>query len=229
MTAAIESKVMRVLLVEDNDPLRDTVTALLKEEGYDVETAENGELGLYKATNWDFDIIVLDVMMPVMDGWEMLKRLRVHKDTPVIMLTARNAVSDKVEGLNLGADDYMNKPFDIAELVARIRSIARRTTVDTERVIEHGRMKLDKAARSVSVGNKVIETTAKEYALIEMFASRPGEVVSREYIYLNFFDDEDETTSNVLDVYIYKLRKKLGKDAIKTKRGYGYVFNAEAL
>jgi len=217
---------MKVLLIEDNDHLRRSVNALLSEYGYDVMSVANGSEGVERALQWSFDIIILDIMMPVMDGWEAMKKIRETKETPIIMLTARDSVEEKIKALDLGADDYINKPFDIAELIARIKSVTRRTAPNNDRIIEAGGLIIDTLSRSVTMNNEVIDLTSKEFSIIEMFAFNQGKVITREKIYDIHFSDEDEKTSNILDVYIYKLRKKLGKDTIKTKRGYGYLFNA---
>ncbi len=215
--------VMRILLVEDNDPLRMTVQEALGEEGMTVDAVENGELGLYQATEYAYDLIVLDVMMPKLDGWQVLSKLREQgNQVPVIMLTARDEVEDRVQGLDLGADDYLVKPFRLAELSARIRSVIRRSRGNATAVTVLGDVTVDAAKHEVSKAGKAVELTALEYKVLDSLLSKRGEVVSRSHLYLHLFSDEKEVGSNILDVYICNLRKKLGSQLVKTKRGAGY-------
>src|SRR3954468_24179719 len=158
---------MRILVVEDEADLLRSIAQALREEGYAVDTAANGEDGLFSAENSDYDAVVLDVMMPKMDGWEMLARLRKSKKTPVLMLTARDQTRDRVRGLDTGADDYVVKPFDLPELLARLRALIRRTSNQTRAVIEIGEVTIDSAARNISRGGEAIPLTAREYALVE--------------------------------------------------------------
>lgn len=213
---------MRILLAEDNKPLRETLANLLQEYGHDTDVVHNGKEALTKALEWDFDVIVSDIMMPELDGVEMLKRLRQKKQTPVILLTAKSTIMDKVHGLESGADDYLTKPFDIKELIARIDSVARRFQSATTTLIQIGALKIDTLNRIISLNNQTIPCTSKEYALIELLAKNSNKILSRNEIFKLIFDDEDESSSNVLEVYIYKLRKKISKDFIMTKRGKGY-------
>jgi two-component system, OmpR family, response regulator len=216
---------MRLLVVEDEEDLRRGLEQALREEGYAVDASEEGADGLYKAETWDYDAIVLDVMLPGLDGWEILKRLRRKKKTPVLLLTARDAVRDRVHGLDLGADDYLVKPFDLAELLARVRSLIRRAAAAPSPVLTFGPVSLNTAARTVAVDGAEIGLTAREYALIEYLASRRGKVVSRTELYDHLFAEEDESYSNLLDVHVCNLRRKLGKDLIQTRRGHGYVID----
>jgi len=218
----LNTTAMRVLIVEDEPDLLRSLGQALREEGYAVDTAADGEEGFYKADNYDYDAIVLDVMLPKMDGWEILKRLRKSKKTPVLMLTARDQTRDRVRGLDTGADDYLVKPFDLDELFARLRSIIRRSNNKTTNLIEVGPVKIDTAARQVSLKNKPVELTAREYALVEFMALHRGEVVTRTQLYEHLFDENDETLSNLLDVHVSNVRKKLGADFIVTRRGHGY-------
>jgi two-component system OmpR family response regulator len=213
---------MRILIVEDEPDLLRSVAQALREEGYAVDTAAVGEDGLYKAENYEYDTIVLDVMLPKLDGWEILARLRKTKKTPVLMLTARDQSRDRVRGLDIGADDYVVKPFDLSELFARLRALIRRTQNKTTNVIEIGDVKIDTAARNIFRAEKVVELTAREYSLVEFLALHRGEVVTRTQLYEHLFDENDDTFSNLLDVHVSNVRKKLGAEFIVTRRGHGY-------
>ena len=213
---------MRILVVEDEPDLRSALTRSLRDEGYAVDAADNGADGLFNAESTDYDAIVLDVMMPQMDGWEVLKRLRKTKKTPVLMLTARDQSRDRVKGLDTGADDYVVKPFDLPELLARLRAIIRRSAGKTTNVIEIGDVAIDTASRVVSVAGKPEELTAREYALVEFMALHRGEVVTRTQLYEHLFDENDSSLSNLLDVHVSNVRKKLGAEFITTRRGHGY-------
>lgn len=214
---------MKILIVEDNDRLRNTLLEHLREEGFAADAAADGEEGFYKATNWEYDAVVLDVMMPKMDGFEVLRKLRTEgRKFPVIMLTARDQIWDRLHGLNGGADDYLTKPFELDELVARLRTAIRRSANSPNPYVEIGEIKLNTATRTAYVGNQMVILTAREYAMMEILALHKDEVVTREYLYERLFDERDESVSNMLDVYIYKLRQKFGKDRIQTRRGMGY-------
>jgi len=213
---------MRILVIEDDPQLLRSLAATLREENYAVDTAEDGEDGLFKAQNESYDAIVLDVMLPRLNGWEVLTRLRPASKTPVLMLTARDTVHDRVKGLDKGADDYLTKPFDIDELLARLRALIRRSAGQTHPVLEIGQMSLDTAARLVRLSGQDVPLTAREYALLEYLALHRGEVVSRTTLYEHLFDEDDTTLSNLLDVHVSNLRKKLGADIITTRRGHGY-------
>ena len=214
---------MRVLVVEDQDDLREVVAETLREESFAVDESADGEEGLYKALNWDYDIVVLDVMMPAMDGWEVLEKLRREKQTPVLMLTALDQVRDKVKGLNHGADDYLAKPFDLVELVARVRAVMRRKGGDHRPEVTVGNVTINTTSKILRLGNKEVEVTAREFAMAELMIKHRDEVVSRDFLYDHLFDENDESMSNMLDVYVYKLRQKFGKNFIKTRRGQGYI------
>jgi len=213
---------MRILIVEDEPDLLRSLAQALREEGYAVDTAAEGIDGSYKAENNEYDAIVLDINLPGMDGWEILKRLRKAKKTPVLMLTARDQTRDRVRGLDTGADDYLVKPFDLDELFARLRAVIRRSANQTTNVIEISGVKIDTAARTVSLKGKAVELTAREYALVEFMALHRGEVVTRTQLYEHLFDENDETLSNLLDVHVSNVRKKLGAEFIVTRRGHGY-------
>ncbi|HEX5221206.1 MAG TPA: response regulator transcription factor [Verrucomicrobiae bacterium] len=213
---------MRILIVEDEPDLLKALTRALRDEDYAVDTATNGADGLFNAESTDYDAIILDVMMPQMNGWEMLERLRKKKKTPVLMLTARDQSRDRVKGLDTGADDYVVKPFDLPELLARLRALIRRTSGQTSSDLEIGKLKLDLRARKVSLDGDPVDLTAREYRLLEYLALHRGEVVSRTDLYEHLFDENDTTLSNLLEVHISNLRKKLGGDFITTRRGHGY-------
>jgi len=213
---------MRILIVEDEPDLLRSLAQAMREEGYAVDTANNGEDGLFNAESYDYDTIVLDVMLPKLDGWEILKRLRKTKKTPVLMLTARDQTRDRVRGLDTGADDYMVKPFDLPELFARLRALIRRSADKTTNVIEIGDVKIDTAARNVLLKERLVELTAREYVLVEFLALHRGEVITRTQLYEHLFDENDSTLSNLLDVHVSNVRKKLGHDFIVTRRGHGY-------
>jgi two-component system OmpR family response regulator len=213
---------MRLLVVEDEPNLLAGLALALREEGYAVDTAADGEEGLYKAESWDYDAIVLDIMLPGLDGWEVLGRLRRSKKTPVLMLTARDAAPDRVRGLDSGADDYVVKPFDLDELFARLRALIRRAAGQTRNVIQIGEVVIATAARRVTRAGHPVALTGREYALLEFLALHRGEVVTRTALYEHLFDEEDDTLSNLLDVHVSNLRKKLGAELITTHRGHGY-------
>jgi len=213
---------MRLLLIEDEPDLLDSLAQALREEGYAVDTAEDGLEGLDKALTWDYNAIVLDGMLPRLDGWGVLERLRLRKPTPVIMLTARDGSRDRVRGLDQGADDYMVKPFDLGELFARLRAVIRRTGTQTSTKISLGDIEIDTAARTIHLDRQEIAVTAREYALVEYLAIHRGRVVTRTTLYEHLFDENESSLSNLLDVHVSNVRKKLGHDFIQTRRGHGY-------
>ena len=213
---------MRILIVEDEPDLLASLAQALREEGYAIDTAPDGEEGFYKAENYDYDAVILDVMLPKLDGWEILKRLRQLKKTPVLMLTARDQLRDRVRGLDTGADDYLVKPFDLEEVFARLRSIIRRSKNKTTNVIVIGPVQIDTAARHVLLNDKPVELTAREYSLVEFLALHRGEVVTRTQLYEHLFDENESSLSNLLDVHVSNVRKKLGAEFIVTRRGHGY-------
>lgn len=213
---------MRILIVEDEPDLLRALAQALREEGYAVDTATDGEDGLYKAESWEYDAIVLDIMLPKVDGWDLLRRLRKTKKTPVLMLTARDQSRDRVRGLDTGADDYVVKPFDLPELLARLRALIRRTANQTRAAIEIDDVVIDTAARNISRRGQPVALTAREYALVEYLALHRGDVITRTALYEHLFDDNDSTLSNLLDVHVSNVRKKLGHEFIVTRRGHGY-------
>jgi two-component system, OmpR family, response regulator len=213
---------MKLLVVEDEPDLLASLAKALREEGYAVDTAPDGEEGLFKAEGTDYDAVVLDVMLPRLDGWRVLERLRRSKKTPVLMLTARDAARDRVHGLDTGADDYVVKPFDLQELLARLRALIRRAAGQTTNVIEVGDVVIATVARHVTRDGQAVALTAREYALVEFLALHRGAVVTRTALYEHLFDEDDDSMSNLLDVHVSNLRKKLGAEFIRTHRGQGY-------
>ena len=218
---------MRVLVVEDEPDLLSVISQSLREEGYAVDTAADGEEGLFKAQGGQYDALVLDLMLPRMDGWAVLKALRREGlSVPVLVLTARDALPDRVRGLDSGADDYLTKPFDLTELLARLRALIRRSAGKPSAVIEVGDVRIDTAAKRVDKSGQPVALTAREYSLVEFLALHRGELVSRSMIYDHLYDEDDDSLSNLVDVHVSNVRKKLGKDFIVTRRGQGYVVDA---
>ena len=213
---------MRLLVVEDEPDLLAGLARALRKQGYAVDTAGDGEEGLDKAQAADYDAIVLDVMLPRLDGWQVLTRLRKAKATPVLMLTARTGSVDRVRGLDTGADDYLAKPFDSTELFARLRAIIRRSAGRSQATLDIGDVRIDTAARTVTRAGQPVTLTAQQYALLECLALHRGEVVSRTALYEHLGDENEDTLSNVWDVQVLQVRKKLGQDFIVTRRGHGY-------
>ncbi|MGZ5413295.1 MAG: response regulator transcription factor [Solirubrobacterales bacterium] len=218
---------MRVLVVEDEVKMAALLRRGLQEEGMVVDVAARGEDALWMAGSTGFDAIVLDVMLPGMDGFETCRRLRDDGVwAPVLMLTARDAVADRVAGLDGGADDYLTKPFSFAELSARLRALGRRGPVERPALLEAGGLRLDPSTRQVWRGDDEIALSAKEFSLLEAFMRRPGEVLSRYQLLEHAWDYDYENRSNVVDVYVRYLRQKIdrpfGTDTIETVRGAGY-------
>ena len=216
---------MRILVIEDESDLRRLLTEILQEEGYAVDSAADGEDGLEKARAWTYDAIVLDIMLPKIDGWDVLETLRETHRTPVLILSARDALSDRVLGLDIGADDYLVKPFERLELLARLRALIRRSAGQSQSTIDLGEFTINLRDRCVRQGDQTISLTAREYALLEYLALHRGKVVSRTELYDHLFDETDSTLSNLLDVHVSNLRKKLGSEVIETRRGQGYVIS----
>lgn len=214
---------MRVLVVEDEPDLQRVVAATLREDGYAVDTAADGEEALFKAKAWEYDAVVLDVMLPKLDGWTVLQCLRQVKHTPVLMLTARDTVADRVRGLNSGADDYLVKPFSLTELLARLRALIRRSAGQSTAVIEIGDVRINTVAKVVTRHEELVALTPMEYALVELLAMHRQQLVSRTAIYDHLFEEDDDSLSNLVDVHVSNIRKKLGRDFITTRRGQGYV------
>lgn len=219
---------MRILVVEDYPPLRRSLVMGLKDQGYAVDETGDGDEGLWFATRNSYDAIVLDLMLPGTDGVEILRRLRAAGSTVhVLVLTARDSVADRVKGLDLGADDYLIKPFAFDELLARLRALTRRAYGGKSPLLTVADLDMDTAARQVRRAGKVIELTPREYALLELLAHRQGTVVTRDEIREHCYGFADEAGSNVIDVYIGYLRRKIDGDGqvalIHTRRGHGYL------
>jgi two-component system OmpR family response regulator len=222
----INDSTMRLLVIEDEPDLLNGVARALRRSGYVVDLAADGEEGLFKALNTDYDGIVLDVMMPKLDGWTVLEKLRKEKKTPVLMLTARSSTKDRVRGLDTGADDYLSKPFETDELLARLRALIRRCVGQSHPTIEIGDVRIDTRAREVTHGGQPVSLTAREYAILEYLALHRGEVITRSDLYEHLFDENDDTMSNLMDVHVFSIRKKLRQDLIVTRRGQGFCIEA---
>jgi two-component system OmpR family response regulator len=218
---------MRVLLVEDEPKMAALLARGLREEGHAADVAGRGEEALWMAQGAPYDAIVLDVMLPGLDGFATCRRLREDGVwAPVLMLTARDAVEDRVEGLDAGADDYLLKPFSFSELLARLRALVRRAPGERPTLVEVGDLRLDPATRRAWRGDAELELSVKEFALLEVFMRRPGEVLSRLQLLEAGWDMAFESRSNLIDVYVRYLREKIdrpfGRDSIETIRGFGY-------
>jgi len=217
----------RILVIEDDEEILRVLKRVLTYEGYIVDTALTGKDGLILAREQHPDLVVLDWMLPGMDGLEVSRRLQKVGNQPILMLTAKDTTQDRVEGLDAGADDYVVKPFEIEELLARIRALLRRTAADRVKVLEFADLVLDSSTRKAKRGDREIELTAKEYDLLELFMRHPNQVMTREVIFDRVWDYDFGGESNVLDVYIRYLRQKLeeGDESrlIYTVRGVGYV------
>jgi two-component system OmpR family response regulator len=223
---------VRVLVVEDQVRMAAVIRRGLQEEGLSVDVVDRGEQALWMAAATPYDAVVLDVMLPGIDGFETCRRLRQQGVwTPVLMVTARDAVEDRVAGLDGGADDYLTKPFSFAELMARLRALVRRAPGERPTVLEAGDLRLDPATRRAWRGDTEIELSAKEFALLETFMRRADEVLSRLQLLESAWDYEYENRSNVVDVYVGYLREKIdrpfGRAALETVRGAGYRLRAD--
>ncbi|MGJ8656380.1 MAG: response regulator transcription factor [Akkermansiaceae bacterium] len=223
---------MKILYVEDYKLLRESVALGIRDKGWLVDTSSDGEEGLWMATENEYDAIILDVMLPKLNGFEILKQLRKNSNnTPVIMLTAKDELENRIEGLDSGADDYLTKPFYIDELISRINALYRRTSNQRQPVITCGDIEINTITKTVTRSGKIIDLTTREYALIEYFAHRMNEVVTRTDIWEHVYGSEHNSTSNIVDVYIGYLRKKLNVNGapnrLHTKRGHGYYLTYE--
>lgn len=219
---------MRILVVEDQPKLASNIAAFLEAEAYDVDVRHDGAEGLDRALAGGIDLLVLDVNLPTMDGYTVCRTLRERGSRlPVLMLTARDSRQDVVQGLDLGADDYLTKPFDLTELLARIRALLRRATPARPALVELGPVTIDAAAREVRKDGERVELSPKEFALLEFLATRRGDVQDRPTILEQVWGDRDDLMfSQTVDVHIAYLRRKLGKDVIATVSGKGYVIPA---
>lgn len=219
---------VRVLIIEDSNRLRTYIKDGLSQAGYAVDQAPDGEEGLWLASSNDYDAIILDLMLPKMDGITLLQRLRKEgRKTHILILTAKDTVEDRVHGLAEGADDYLIKPFALEELLARVQALVRRSYNTKSSLIRIGHLEIDTARRIASRQGERINLTSREYALIEYLALKKGQVVSRTEIEDHIYDDGAELMSNVVDSFVYRLRKKIespdGPTLIHTRRGMGYV------
>jgi heavy metal response regulator len=225
-------KPMRLLVVEDEKKVSSFIRKGLEEEGYAVDVALDGKTGLHMARDRVHDLIILDIHLPGMDGLSVLRELRGEKvSTPVLLLTVRANIEDKVLGLDAGADDYLTKPFAFQELVARIRALLRRQTEAKHPVLEFADLVLDPSSRTVFRGARKIDLTAKEYALLDYFMRNPGRVLTRTMIAERVWDYDFDSMTNIIDVYVNYLRRKIDSDRerklIHTVRGVGYVLKEE--
>jgi DNA-binding response OmpR family regulator len=223
---------MRLLIVEDNRALLKSLKKGLEEEAFAVDTAEDGEEGLFLAEANDYDVVVLDLMLPKIDGLKLLSKVRAKGlSTHILILTARDAPEDKVRGLNAGADDYLTKPFSFEELLARIRALLRRKYKTKNPRLIVADLDIDTATHSVIRGERDIPLQPKEYALLEYLAHRAGEIVSRSEIWEHLYDWQDDKTSNIIDVFMSRLRKKIDRPGLRplihTVRGAGYLLKGE--
>lgn len=223
---------VRVLVVEDEHKLANVLARGLREEGYATDVAERGEDALWMAKSAPYDAILLDVMLPGLDGFEVCRTLRAHEVwSPVLMLTARDAVDDRVNGLDAGADDYLAKPFSFEELLARIRALIRRAPAERPVVLEVGDLRLDRSARRAWRGATELELSPKELSLLELFMRRPGDVLTRSELLDGAWDISFERRSNIVDVYVRYLRDKIdrpfGRTSLETVRGIGYRLTNE--
>ena len=221
---------MRILIVEDEPKTAAYVRKGLMEHGYVVDVASDGLDGLHLATTTEYDLILLDVMLPGIDGWSVLQGVRRQRQTPVLFLSARNQVDDRVKGLKLGADDYLVKPFAFSELLARVQSVLRRGLLPHDQTLRIADLEIDPLRRRVTRSGDRIELTAKEYALLEYFARHTGEMCSRTLISESVWDMNFDGDTNVVDVAVRRLRAKIDDPyptkLIHTVRGVGYVFDA---
>lgn len=214
---------MRLLVIEDEPDLRSAIVQSLAEAGYAVDQAADGSEGLYKAKVWDYDAIVLDLMLSLKNGWEVLGELRKTKGTPVLILSARDAIPDRVRGLDSGADDYLVKPFSIAELLARVRVLVRRGSGFAHSIVIVGPVTVNLTDRTISKENQPVVLTAREFALVELLVLNRGRLITRAKIYDHIFGEDDESLSNLVEVHVSHIRKKLGAEFIETRRGQGYI------
>lgn len=223
---------MRILIIEDYDHVRDALTKGLRDAGFAVDAVADGNEGLWHAESGEHDVIVLDLMLPGLDGLSILEKIREkNKNVHVLILTAKSAVADRIEGLNLGADDYLVKPFVFGELLARVRALVRRKYGEKNPIICVADLLMNTASREVTRAGEIVDLTAREYALLEFLALRAGEVVTRTAIWEHVYDFHSETQSNVVDVYVSYLRKKVDLPGlpklIHTRRGQGYILKKE--
>ncbi|MBI4264047.1 MAG: response regulator transcription factor [Acidobacteria bacterium] len=215
---------MRLLVVEDEAALADTLEKALREERFAVDLARDGNEALFKISHVDYDAVILDVMLPAWDGWSVLRQARaLGRRTPVLMLTARDTIDDRVKGLNLGADDYLVKPFALAELVARVNALIRRSYGGAPPTLKVGDIEIDSAARRVYRTGGPVNLTAREYSILELLVRARGRLVTRSMLVDHLYSEDIAVGSNVIDVHVAALRRKIGSNIIKTRRGEGYI------
>jgi two-component system, OmpR family, response regulator len=218
---------VRLLVAEDERDLAQTLRRALEEEAFAVDLAEDGEDALFKIREMPYDAVILDLMLPHIDGWTVLQRARADGiRTPVLVLTARDMIADRVRGLNLGADDYLTKPFALAELIARVHAMIRRAYGNPVSTLQLGELTIDTAARQVWRAGVPIELTAREFAILELLMRSRGSVVARSTICEHIYNEDTDVLSNVVAVHVAALRRKLGPDVIRTRRGEGYIIDA---
>ena len=225
---------MRILVIEDNITTADYLNQGLKENFFIPDIAHDGQEGLFLVSNNDYEVIILDVMLPILDGWSLIKIIRQNNpNTPVLFLTAKDTVDDRVKGLELGADDYLIKPFAFSELLARIRSLLRRKQPQSSEMIQVADLKLDMQAHTVMRANNYINLTAKEFMLLSLLINKKGEVLSRTYIAEKVWDINFDSDTNTIDVAINRLREKMDKHfekkLIHCIRGVGYVLESSLI
>jgi two-component system, OmpR family, response regulator QseB len=227
--ACMAREAMRILLVEDDRMIAEGVRKALRAEGFAVDWVQDGEAALTAAGGEPYDLMLLDLGLPKRDGLDVLKAMRARGlAMPVLIVTARDAVADRVKGLDAGADDYLVKPFDLDELGARMRALMRRHSGRSESMIRHGPLTLDPAAHQVTLNDAPVALSAREFALLEALLARPGAVLSKSQLEEKMYGWGEEIGSNTVEVYIHALRKKLGADLIRNVRGLGYMIAKEA-
>jgi DNA-binding response OmpR family regulator len=215
---------MRLLLVEDDVMIGESVLDLLRAEAYAVDWVKNGEIADTALESHNYDLILLDLGLPRLDGLTVLRHLRARKDrTPVLITTARDAVAQRVEGLDMGADDYIVKPYELDELLARIRALIRRAAGRAEPVYEYAGLSINPVTREVTLQGQAVVLSAREWSILELLLARPGMVLSRKQLEEHLYSWKDELSSNAIEVYIHGLRKKLGPQLIQNIRGVGYM------
>jgi two-component system, OmpR family, response regulator MprA len=221
----------RILIIEDDEAILKILRRVLAYEGYQVETSLDGQSGLNQGRDFQPDLVILDWMLPALDGLEVCRRLRSAGTTPILMLTAKDTLQDRVQGLDAGADDYLVKPFEVDELLARLRALLRRTQSERAPVLSFADLTLDTSTRQASRKGRIISLTAKEYELLELFLRHPRQVMTREMIFDRVWGYDFGGESNVLDVYIRYLRQKLEENGelrlLYTVRGVGYVLREQ--
>ena len=221
----VGENLMRILVVEDEPDLLRTIAKALRENGYAVDEAMDGSEGLSCAVISRYDAIVLDMMMPVMDGPQFLAKFRKLYTTPVLILSARDTVENRVDGLNLGADDYLTKPFAMVELFARLQALIRRSLGTGDNIVTIQGVTINFVSKLINVGKRKVELTAKEFSIIELLVLKKNRVMSRSDIFEHVYDVNEDSMSNLVDVHISNIRKKLGVDIIETRRGLGYIIS----